>query len=210
MRGWVVSGTFRRRSGGEITIEELTLKPEFTAEALATTEPHRPDAPGSGVSSAMLRQLPISYIKVRILAKLNQAARSAVAEHLVADDPEARRAWAQLVTATRVAPRAHRRAHREAAQTLTDSHLRYVAEAWLKEIEQGRGAWQRMLTRFAGETDSVQTIRRWIKRARAEGWLAQWEDPNEGRGQLRAEPGPKLIEYRAERAAKRARKEGEK
>lgn len=75
---------------------------------------------------------------------------------------------------------------------MTDDLLRDVALAYLKETAPGkdRGATRRMVERFGRPQGTVQS---WIKRARKEGWLTPGPS-----GRMGAEPGPKLLAWRAE------------
>lgn len=122
------------------------------------------DAATSGVTGNMLRKIPVGVI----LNHVRGDVRRLSPQHLEAESPE----------------RAPRRGGRTA---LTDDLLRSVAEAYLRETAADRpsGALRRMAAEFERPEG---TIRTWLARARADGWLGP-----SVKGRAGAEPGPKLA-----------------
>lgn len=120
----------------------------------------------SGVTGNMLRKVPVGVILNHVRADVQRLSRKA---------PE--------VEAPKRAPRRGGRA------ALTDDLLRSVAEAYLRETAPDRpsGALQRMAAEFERPEG---TIRTWLTRARAAGWLGP-----SVKGRAGAEPGPKLSEW---------------
>ncbi|GHC27049.1 MULTISPECIES: hypothetical protein [Streptomyces rochei group] len=121
-----------------------------------------PKAP-SGVTAAMLRKVPVGVI-------LN---------HVRAD--VARLAPAEVDT-----PRPERAPRRGGRAALPDDLLKQVAVSYLRETAPDRpsGAIQRLAAEFERPEG---TIRTWLTRARADGWLGP-----SVKGRAGAEPGPRL------------------
>jgi hypothetical protein len=72
-------------------------------------------------------------------------------------------------------------------QMLSDDLMRRVAEAYLREVAPGQppGAMRRLAAEFGRPEETMRT---WVARARARGWLG----PSR-RGRRNAEPGPRLT-----------------
>ncbi|MEU2993526.1 hypothetical protein ABZ772_24905 [Streptomyces griseoincarnatus] len=121
-----------------------------------------PGAP-SGVTAAMLRKVPVGVI-------LN---------HVRAD-------VARLAPAEPEPPQPERAPRRGGRAALPDDLLKRVAVSYLRETAPDRpsGALQRLAAEF-GRPEG--TIRTWLSRARADGWLGP-----SVRGRAGAEPGPRL------------------
>lgn len=137
--------------------------------AIYPADEYEKPAPVKGIHSALIREaFPIGRIKAEIAAA---TAWNTENIHM-----------ARSLT-RKLALRTHPR-------RLSDDFLKRVAEAWLVEAHRGSGAYKRMLAHFEGEASSQETIRGWLKRARAEGWLA----PSQGPGQLIAIPGPRMTD----------------
>ncbi|MEV5918937.1 hypothetical protein AB0N42_14740 [Streptomyces pseudogriseolus] len=117
----------------------------------------------SGVTAAMLRKVPVGVI-------LN---------HVRAD-------VARLAPAEPEPPQPERAPRRGGRAALPDDLLKRVAVSYLRETAPDRpsGALQRLAAEF-GRPEG--TIRTWLSRARADGWLGP-----SVRGRAGAEPGPRL------------------
>jgi hypothetical protein len=122
--------------------------------------------------------------------------KSAIADHMLWFSAQIDEGLVDPIAAAVLKPDAGAiRASRQTSPTsprVPDELLEQVALAWLKRVGSGEpgSGWEWM----AGEFDrSVPTIKRWLHRARVEGWLAPHRDKAHGAGQLVAAAGPKLL-----------------
>ncbi|NJP72473.1 hypothetical protein HCJ99_16625 [Streptomyces sp. C1-2] len=130
---------------------------------LSSLEVSAASGAASGVTAGMLRKVPVGVI-------LN---------HVRAD-------VARLAPAEPQPPQTERAPRRGGRAALPDDLLKRVAVSYLRETAPDRpsGALQRLAAEF-GRPEG--TIRTWLSRARADGWLGP-----SVRGRAGAEPGPRL------------------
>lgn len=140
-----------------------TARRSVNGLVISSLEIHASDATQSGVTGNLLRKVPVGEILNHVRADV---ARMAPPEQ-----------------ATQQSSRAPRRGGRAA---LSDDLLRQVAVAYLAETRPDRP--RAALPRLAAEFGRPEgTIRTWLARARADGWLGP-----SVKGRAGAEPGPLL------------------
>ncbi|MGW3650217.1 hypothetical protein [Streptomyces sp. NPDC000878] len=149
-------------SGGEWSAQGTATRSP-SGLVLSTLEVRAGSSALSGVTGNMLRKVPVGVI-------LN---------HVRAD-------VALLTPVEPQAPQPERAPRRGGRAALSDDLLRQVAVSYLRETAPDRpaGALQRLATEFERPKG---TIRTWLTRARADGWLGP-----SVKGRAGAEPGPRL------------------
>lgn len=129
----------------------------------------------TGVTSSLLRKIPVG----EILA----AVQTEIAAELMRRGGEGE-AFSATLTLMNTEP-----ARTSGRAPLSPQLLREVALAYIAENGPGKGPGA--MTRLAEKFDKPEeTVRRWVKRARSDGWLGPG-----AKGRAGAEPGPKLIMY---------------
>lgn len=154
---WAVSGDVERGPFG-LVVSRLEIR--------------RPGE-SSGVTSGMLREIPVGEILAAVRIQLAQE--------------EARQGASQRGRPDGVVAEAVGAPRRSGRAPLTPDLLRRVAIAYLQENTPGAGpgAMARLARRF-GKPE--ETMRQWVARSRRDGWLGPGT-----KGRAGAEPGPKLI-----------------
>lgn len=144
-------------------------------DATVTRLEIRPASPQAAVTSSMIISVRIGEItaSLRTLLALDRAKRegSAAFSYSPANAPAAKSV---------------ERPRRGGRPSVTDSMLRWVAEAYLLETADGKPHPVARIAEKIGRPE--ETVRTWLARARREGWLSPGV-----RGRAGGEPGPKLI-----------------
>jgi transposase len=155
----IVSGHVRV-DGNDVTVTRLEI---------------RPASPQAAVTSSMVLSVRIGEItaSLRTLLALDRAKREGVAAF-------------SYSPANAPAVKSAERPRRGGRPPVTDSMLRWVAEAYLLETEEGKPHPVARIAEKVGRPE--ETVRTWLARARREGWLSPGV-----RGRAGGEPGPKLI-----------------
>jgi hypothetical protein len=162
---WAISGRVRDEEGG----------PHLLSLEI------RPADPDGAVSAALVRGVPVGKIiaSLRTLLSIDRSEREAFGP--------ARSSGYEYTPLAGNPPKTPRRGGKP---TVSDEHLRAVAEAYLAETAPGQPS--RPLLRLAEKFGSPEeTVRTWVARARKEGWLAPGV-----KGRAGGEPGPKLLTAR--------------
>ncbi|MEU6279471.1 hypothetical protein [Streptomyces sp. NPDC047028] len=199
---WMASGRLAPRPGG-VAITQLAVTPDAPWFQGASLEEEKDyalnfgDPPpknwmpeGGGITSGLLRKLPLGIVYAGVQALAHGADTSPDLEwflaHIAQDYPD----WRKAIEET--AGGSHRGTQQEKARSgrpkTPDEFLREVALAYL-ELSGTRGAHALLGKRF---DKSENAIKEAIRVARREGWLAPGQAGRRG-----AYPGPRLLAERA-------------
>lgn len=165
------------------------LKP--TDSGLAFTELLIRPLGDNEITTSTLRAVPLGRILQIVQAQL--AHLEAVDDAAAAFGARRRPKWERAI-----AEKANQPRPRLGRPSLTDDHLRMVAETLLDELSHGpaRGVHQRLADRLSKEVGRVlspDTVRDWVRVARKHDWLAATKQGRPG-----AEPGSRLLQARKE------------
>lgn len=194
--GWTVAGTVSRGPNGHV-ISRLEVWPG------------RPgDAPAGSVTTRMLHDIRVGQIinavryremqeRVRAMAsRMKYEPGDERAEQLLTEvfsEPVyAPGSKVTIKTADQIISASTPQKSQPGRAPLPDELLHQVAEGYLAEAAPGkpRGAVKRLAQQLGR---SENTVSRWVARARKDGWLGPGRQGHEG-----AEPGPRLLDVRAE------------